>query len=170
MIPFTALRNFEFFSMRPSAAARSKPESCFCGLGFVGASNLFCGLGGGWSGDRAAWRSSAASAGSGRLWGGDEALCRNEPGWLWGGDPALSRRKDMAARRADGVSTLLHNVHCQSLGLPSRCDCAAAVCTYYVYQCGVRSDVRGPHAVSSRRLIDAQKSMHEKAAPRTRHA
>ena len=106
IIPFTALRNFEFFSIRPSAAARSKPESCFCGLGFVGASNLFCGLGGGWSGDRAAWRSSAASAGSGRLWGGDEALCRNEPGWLWGGDPALSRRKDMAARRADGVSTL----------------------------------------------------------------
>ena len=110
MIPFTALRNFEFFSIRPSAAARSNPESCFCGLGFVGASNLFCGLGGGWSGDRAAWRSSAASAGSGRLWGGDEALCRNEPGWLWGGDPALSRRKDMAARRADGVSTLLHKV------------------------------------------------------------
>ena len=110
MIPLTAERNFEFFSMRPSAAARSSPESCFCGLGFVGASNLFCGLGGGWSGDRAAWRSSAASAGSGRLWGGDEALCRNEPGWLWGGDPALSRRKDMAARRADGVSTLLHKV------------------------------------------------------------
>ena len=129
MIPFTALRNFEFFSIRPSAAARSRPESCFCGLGFVGASNLFCGLGGGWSGDRAAWRSSAASAGSGRLWGGDEALCRNEPGWLWGGDPALSRRKDMAARRADGVSTLLHNVQTASLGLPSRCDCAAAVCT-----------------------------------------
>ena len=129
MIPFTALRNFEFFSIRPSAAARSNPESCFCGLGFVGASNLLCGLGGGWSGDRAAWRSSAASAGSGRLWGGDEALCRNEPGWLWGGDPALSRRKDMAARRADGVSTLLLCADCQSLGLPSRCDCAAAVCT-----------------------------------------
>ena len=105
MIPFTALRNFEFFSRQASAAARSKPESCL-----EGASNLLCGLGGGWSGDRAAWRSSAASAGSGRLWGGDEALCRNEPGWLWGGDPALSRRKDMAARRADGVSTLLHNV------------------------------------------------------------
>ena len=131
MIPFTADLNLEFFSIRPSAAARSKPESCFCGLGFVGASNLFCGLGGGWSGDRAAWRSSAASAGSGRLWGGDEALCRNEPGWLWGGDPALSRRKDIVRRRR--VYTL-HNVQTASLGLPSRCDCAAAVCTYYVYQ------------------------------------
>ena len=80
MIPFTALRNFEFFSIRPSAAARSRPESCFCGLGFVGASNLFCGLGGGWSGDKAACLSNFSSSWFGRL---------------WGGDPALSRRKDI---------------------------------------------------------------------------
>ena len=75
MIPFTALRNFEFFSRQASAAARSKPESCF-----VGASNLLFGEGGGWSGDSAACLSNFSSSWFGRL---------------WGGDPALSRRKDI---------------------------------------------------------------------------
>ena len=124
MIPFTALRNFEFFSRQASAAARSKPESCF-----VGASNLLCGLGGGWSGDRAACLSNAASSAAfwrlfWRLWGGDPALGR-----LWGGDPAdpVLCRNDMAARRADGVSTLLHKVDWQTCGAAqSRCDCAMA--------------------------------------------
>ena len=96
MIPFTALRNFEFRSsgaLRPSAAARSSPESCF-----VGASKRW-GDGGGWSGDRAAWRSSAASSAAfwrlfWRLSGGDPALGR-----LWGGDPWLSRRNDIVRRR-----------------------------------------------------------------------
>ena len=78
MIPFTALRNFEFFSRQASAAARSKPESCL-----VGASNLLCGLGGGWSGDSAAWRSNFSSSWFGRLWGGDPALSRRNDITRW---------------------------------------------------------------------------------------
>ena len=95
MIPFTALRNLEFLSSlgaRPAAAFASNPESCF-----VGASKRW-GDGGGWSGDRAAWRSSAASSAAfwrlfWRLWGGDPALGRP-----WGGDPWLSRRNDITVR------------------------------------------------------------------------
>ena len=162
MIPFTALRNFDFRSsgaLRPSAAARSKPESCF-----VGPSKRL-GEGGGWSGDRAAWRSSAASSAAfwrlfWRLWGGEPALGR-----LWGGDPWLSRRNDIVRRRR---VYSLHKVQ-PSGAAQSTAMCGSGVHVICVPMWPAQRRPQAPRSVDSARLIIDTKNRDD-AQPRTKQS
>ena len=126
----------------------------------MGASNLLCGLGGGWSGDSAAWRSNFSSSWFGRL---------------WGGDPALSRRKDItgcASRvcRADGVSTLLHKCRLADSGAAqSRCDVGpAAVRWLYIYQCGETATPTARRRSVDSHPLTARKKMRARTNAATR--